>query len=271
MIGVIVTVATLYILLVLAVTFWQRRLLYFPVKLTSGIAAEIAFKESLLRWKNESAEVIGWRLPSNGCPSGAVLIVHGNSGCALDRSYFSHPIHNAASLEVFILEYPGYGARGGSPNQKSFLDAAEEAFDLLPKDIPKYVVGESLGSGVVAHLAKTHGKQISGVVLFAPYDDIVSVAQEKFRFLPIRLMMADRFTTAKWLKEYRGPVKIILAEADEIIPQKFGRRLYDEYLGPKEIQVVSGAHHNEICEQSSEWWQNILAFWNGHSQTPRKR
>ena len=67
-------------------------------------------------------------------------------------------------VNVFILEYPGYGARAGSPSEKSFLAAAEEAFAMLTNAGPIYVVGESLGTGVAAYLAKTHSRQVSGLV-----------------------------------------------------------------------------------------------------------
>ena len=72
--------------------------------------------------------------------------------------------------------------------------------------------------------------------------------------------MRDRFRPADWLKEYRGPVQIVLAGADEIIPTERGRRLHEGYVGPKRLQIVPGARHNDVAGQSPEWWREVFAF-----------
>ena len=65
---------------------------------------------------------------------------------------------------------------------------------------------------------------------------------------------------AEWLKDYRGPVSIVLACSDEVIPSDLGRKLHDDYAGPKRLQVIEGAHHNDIAEQSMAWWKEVLSF-----------
>lgn len=262
---VLVTLAILYLLFVLAVMLCQRRLLYFPTRLMSKVAEQMAVKEGLTAWRNKAGEIIGWKLSANAPATGVALIFHGNAGCALDRDYLAKPLHQAAPVDVFILEYPGYGARDGSPSQQSFLTAGEEAFDLLTNSGPIYLVGESLGTGVAAYLAKNHPAEIAGLMFFVPYNNLVSLAQQKMPFLPVKLIMWDRFNPAAWLKDYRGPVGFVLAEKDEVIPAQFGQMLYDGYLGPKMVQRISGAGHNEVSAQSPEWWRNIFSFWQEHS------
>jgi pimeloyl-ACP methyl ester carboxylesterase len=250
-----------YLLVVLAVMLFQRRMLYVPTTMNPKVAEQIAKREGFEAWRNPANQIIGWHWSAHGESNAAVLIVHGNAGCAVDRSYFAEPIRAGGSADVFVLEYPGYGVRDGSPTQESLLAAADEAFDLLPKNVPTFVVGESLGTGVAAHLAKRYGARISGMILFAPYDELASVAQEKLPILPVRLLLQDRFNPGEWLRDYRGPVAIVLAEADEVIPAKFGRRLYDSYAGPKKLETIPGAHHNDIGVRTPEWWKDIFAFW----------
>ena len=81
-------------------------------------------------------------------------------------------------------------------------------------------------------------------------------------FLPAYFLLLDRFNPADCLKVYRGPVKMIIAGADEIIGASSGQRLFDGYAGPKNLQVFPGAHHNEIAEQSPAWWRGVFAFWH---------
>ena len=238
----------------------QRRLIYFPTRLDPGSAEKAADQEGFRAWRNSSGKIIGWNLPATNTPSASVLIVHGNAGCALDRVYIARPIHDAAPFDVYILEYPGYGARSGAPSLSSLVAAGDEAFDALPKNLPRYIVSESLGAGVAAHIAKAHPSEAAGMLLFAPYNNLASVAQNRMPFLPAYLMLVDRYNPAEWLKDYSGPIKIVLAEQDEVTPMKFGRRLFVSYHGPKTLQIVPHAHHNDIAAQSPDWWRETFLY-----------
>jgi hypothetical protein len=250
-----------YLLIVLAALIFQRRLIYFPRTIPPALAEPAAAELGFIPWRNPSGQIIGWKLAASAPPIASVLITHGNAGCAIDRGYLAGPIHEAAPVDVYVLEYPGYGARGGAPGKPAFLAAAEEAFGLLTNNLPKYLVSESIGAGVACHLAGTHPKEVAGLMLFAPYHDLASVAQRRMPFLPAYLLLLDRFNPAECLRDYRGPVKIVLAGADEIIPVESGRRLFEGYQGPKTLQIIPGAHHNEIAEQSPEWWKEVFLFW----------
>ena len=260
-----------YLLLVLAMMIFQRRLIYFPTKLTSSVAEQVAARNEFSPWRNAGGEIIGWKLAARETPLGSALVMHGNAGCALDRDYLARPIHDSLPLDVYLLEYPGYGARGGPPSLKSFLGAGKDALATLPKTFPVYLVSESLGAGVAAHLAKTEPSRIKGLALFVPYDDLASVGQAAMPFLPVKLVMWDRFQPARWLEDYRGPVKVVLAGADEVIPTRFGQSLFDHYQGPKSLQLITGARHNEVAEQAPEWWKEVFEFWqNPVSDAPAK-
>jgi pimeloyl-ACP methyl ester carboxylesterase len=262
-------VALLLVLLVVAVLVFQRRLIYFPAKLTADAARQLAIRNGFVAWRNRSGDTIGWQLPAARLADRAVLVVHGNAGSAIHRDYFARPIRAAAAAaDVFILEYPGYGVRGGSPGRDTFLAAAEEAFDVIPSPTPVFVVGESLGCGVATHLARTRAPRVAGLVLFAPYNTLVEVAQTVVPILPMGLLLRDQFNPAEDLKHYNGPVEIVLAGADEVIPPESGRRLYDGYTGPKHIEIMPGARHNDIISQPPEWWKTVFAFWQHHKATP---
>ncbi len=250
-----------YLLIVLAALIFQRRLIYFPAKIPADLVVQAAAEHGFVPWKNPAGQIIGWKFPAASSPVASVLITHGNAGCAIDRGYLAGPIHDAAPVDVYVLEYPGYGARGGSPDKRSFLAAAEEAFGLLTNGLPKYLVSESIGAGVACYLAKIHSTNVAGLVLFMPYHDLASVAQRKMSLLPAYLLLLDRFNPAECLRDYREPVKFVLAGADEIIPVESGRRLFEGYPGPKNLQIIPGAHHNDIAEQSPEWWQEVFSFW----------
>ena len=259
-----------HILIALAVCYFflcacgyalQRKLLYFPTKIPTEAVVQAASEHGFIPWKNNSSQIIGWKIPARSMAVGSVLIVHGNAGCALQRDYLAQPVHEAADVDVFVLEYPGYGARAGSPSKTNMVAAAEEAFQTLPDSLPRYVVSESIGTGVACELAKNHPQDVAGLALFVPYHNLASVAQRHIWFLPAYLFLLDRFNPEECLQSYHGPVKFVVAGADEIIGPESGLRLANSYHGPKELQVVAGAHHNDVSAQPPGWWQEVFSFW----------
>lgn len=264
----LLTVVIGYLLIVLVAAVYQRRMIYVPTRLDAPTATLTATQNGFVPWRNPAGAVIGWRMSGRGVSAASVLVVHGNAGSAGDRDYLAQPISQAADVDVFVLEYPGYGARPGSPSRTSFIAAAEDAFASLPADKPRYVVCESIGAGVGTHLAKAHPTEVAGLVLFVPYHDLAWVAQRQMPLLPAAWLLRDRYMPAEDLKSYRGPVKIVVAERDEIIPVESGRRLFNAYAGPKDLLVVPDARHNEVAEQPPEWWREVLKFWQQHQPQP---
>ena len=256
-----------YALVMFLFTVLQRYLIYVPTKLSMDSAEQTAAKAGFVPWLNSAGQLMGWKLPASSAPAGSVLIFHGNAGWALNRAYMTLPIHAAAPLDVYIFEYPGFGAREGSPGEKNVLSAADEAFVNLPENIPAYLVSESLGAGAVAHVAQHYPARVAGIAMFVPYNKLASVAQNHVPFIPAYYLLWDRFNPAEWLKGYHGPVKFIIAGADEIIPPKLGERLYDGYNGPKILEVIPKAHHADTTPETPDWWRDLLAFWQQNAAT----
>ena len=248
------------------VAIFQRRLIYIPPVYPSEQVEQMARTAKLERWKDLTGQNIGMKRPSPRQPAeGRVLIVYGNGSCATGCAHYADVIQGIAAFDVFIVEYPGYADRPGSPNQKSLFRAADEAFQLLATNRPVYLVGESLGTGVAAFLAGTHPDQIAGVVLFAPYNRLADAAQYHYPMLPVDLLLVDRFPSEDYLRNYHGPVGVLVAGQDQVVPEKFGRRLYDGYAGPKRLWEFTGDDHGTIMFRLPNVWKQIIAFWQTNS------
>ena len=103
-----------------AVLLWlaQRRLLYFPERSDRGEAEQRARRLGLEPW-TDGVELVGWRARRPpGAARGRLVVLHGNAGSALDRRYFVEAFGSAAgaALDVYLVEYPGYGPRDGAPS-----------------------------------------------------------------------------------------------------------------------------------------------------------
>jgi pimeloyl-ACP methyl ester carboxylesterase len=254
--------ALVYLGLLLFVFFRQRSFLYRPNTGPRGPMESAAQERGFQAWENEAGQFIGWKFISPAKRAhGQLLIVHGNSGCAIDRLDYADELRSIEPLDVYILEYPGFGARAGSPSQKSFFYAADEAIRLLKKAGTVYVMGESLGTGVASYLAGTYPDTVQGMLLVAPYNNMTGVAQMHMPIFPVSLLLLDRFPSEKFLENYHGPVAMLFAGADVVVPNRFGHKLYDGYQGPKRFWEIPLAGHDDLLNQTSEWWRELVQFW----------
>lgn len=244
----------------------QRRMIYFPPVLTSEQTDSLARQERFVRWKDTQGKTIGWQRRSAVQPAqGQVLVLHGNASCAFHASHYADPIQLAAPLDVFVVEFPGYADRPGSPTERTIEQAAEQGLAALPEQTPTYLVGESLGTGVAGFLAGRHPEKIAGVVLLAPYCCLAHVGQAHVKILPVHLLLRDRFPTEDYLKNYHHPLAVLLGGHDTVVPARFGRRLYDGYPGPKRVWEFPEATHDSLMSQPPEIWKEIIAFWQSDS------
>jgi pimeloyl-ACP methyl ester carboxylesterase len=252
----------LYLLACVGCASFQRRFIYFPPVVDQPTVDRLGTSAKLERWTSPSGKPIGWKRPSpTQPPQGQVLITHGNAGCAFQCGHYADVIQQTASFDVFIVEYPGYADNPGKPTEVTLEASSDEGFSLLNADIPVYLVGESLGTGVAAWLAGTHSNRVAGVVLLAPYNSLVSVAQAHMPILPVALLLRDRFPAENFLRNYHGPVAMLVSGQDQVIPEKFGRRLYDSYAGPKRLWEFPEGNHGTVMQQPAGVWQEIIDFW----------
>lgn len=253
---------SIYLIVCVIVACLQRQMIYHPQIFTSQQVEQMAQAASLERWKNPAGESIGMKRLSLKQPAqGRVLIVYGNASYATGCAHYADAIQSVAAFDVFILEYPGYGDRPGSPSQSSLFRAADEAFQLLATKGPIYLVGESLGTGVAAYLAGTYSDNVAGVVLIAPYNRLTGVAQYHMPVFPVHLLLIDRFPSEDYLHNYHGPVGTIVDGQDLVIPPKFGLRLYDGYAGPKQLWEFPNGDHAAIAERPEKFWKEAVEFW----------
>ncbi len=167
------------------------------------------------RWMHGEQQLGLAREVSN--PRNVWLFLHGNGGQAADRTYAMHAFDGGDS--VFILEYPGYGQREGTPSRRSFDQAARAAYAALRArfpSVPVCVVGESLGSGPASVLSREHPAP-DKIVLIVPFDSIKSVARDHSRFLPTSLLLMGSWDNVDALRGYQGSVEIFGAERDNVI------------------------------------------------------
>ena len=265
LLGALVVLTTLAVAVLVAAFALQRRLLYFPDRTSPERALAHAERLGLAPWHGAGGVLRGWRAPAGSEPRARALVLHGNAGSALDRTYYVAALA-PLGVEVTLLEYPGYGARPGNPTLETLTAAALDAVDALEHEGgPVWLVGESLGSGVAARAARLLPGIVRGLVLVTPFAELSTVARHHYPFLP-PLLLRDRFSPAHDLARSRAPTVVLVAGRDEVVTAEQGRLLFEVLPGPKWLVEQPHATHNGLdLSPELPFWRDAVLFLEGNA------
>lgn len=244
----------------------QRSMLYFPHKMSRAWLQKLAAESGLEVWPAGAIDYFGLvSATAPDDPKGTILVFHGNAASAQDRMYYVQALE-PLGWRVVLYEYPGYAARGGKIGEKPFVEDARKAARAAQAAFgdPIFVWGESLGCGVAAAVAGDPATKIAGAVLLTPWDTLPNLAQDIYWYLPARWLVLDKFDNIKNLRDFQGPVAVIIAGSDEIIPNKRSERLYKSLSGTKQRWDFPGAGHNSWPSSPGlPWWSEVMEFVSG--------
>lgn len=254
--------AALLLLVVVAglalITLLQHRLLYFPAR--ASVAQMAA--GGLVPWPS-ATDFRGLLAERTARPPRATVIVfHGNAGHAGHRSGYAGTLV-PLGFRVILAEYPGYGPRSGGLGESSLVGDATRTIDAARHQFgpPVLVIGESLGSGVAAAAAGQRRDHVAGLLLLTPWDRLAGVAAHHYPLLPVRWLLRDRYDSSAALAEFGRPVVIAVAEDDAVVPARFGFALHQALGGPKRLESIAGAAHNDwMTRVDSAWWRRTTDF-----------
>lgn len=255
-----------YAVFCLAVALRQNSLLYFPERLTEKKADDAFAFYKVARWPEGAGAdyrgVIKTAVSEASLTNGTILVFHGNAGGAQEREYYSETFQKLG-WRVILAEYPGYAARAGKLGEASFREDGRATARLVRQRYPGklIVLGESLGSGVAAAVAADSEVHPDALIMATPWDSVVSVAVHHYPWLPVRLFIRDRYDSVAYLKSYAGPVTILMAEDDEIMPAASTLALYEglPHADRKKLVRVPYCGHNEWFWQVADAkWREIL-------------
>lgn len=251
----------LYLAVVTLVFLGQRSLLYLP----GGRAATTEALDALRARRWPEAESYRGYLFDDPAAEATVVVFHGNAGDAIDRVYYVQAL-GFLNARVLLAEYPGYGARPGSPSEETLVADARGTLARVRAAFsgePLHVVGESLGAAVAAGAIGHDGSaaartRVDGLILLTPWRTLTEVAAHHYRFLPVRWLLRDRYPSAERLASFAAPKIVVVAERDEIVPARYGTALFEALPEPKRLVVVAGARHNDWLERVDRaWWRDL--------------
>ncbi len=249
MLAALVTVALLVAVLLGLLWSQQRRLIYFPWPGRVPAASSVlAGSQEVVLETEDGLRLGGWFLPARGAgPGPAVLVCNGNAGTRALRAPLAAALARAG-LSVLLFDYRGYAGNPGHPSEDGLAADARAAQAWLaarPEVDPARIAyfGESLGAAVALRLAVE--RPAAALVLRSPFISLTDVGRLHYPWLPVKLLLADRYGSAALLARLTVPVLVIAGERDQVVPAALSRRLYDAAAEPKRFVLVPGADHND--------------------------
>ncbi len=239
--------ACVYVGLCLVFFFFQRSFIYMPTPATPAHAAavELVVPGATLRVSCRTLD-----------GTKALVYFGGNA----EDVAFTLPELAAVFPDraIYCLHYRGYSGSTGHPAEAAMRLDARAFFEMVRGRHPDVMaVGRSLGSSLAIQLAAE--EQVSRLVLIAPFESILTIAQRTAPFLPMRLLLCDPWQSWRYAPRVTCPTLILAASHDEIVPMEDTRKLLDAFRpGVATLRVIDGTDHNSVSAPE-EFWQALVA------------
>ena len=249
---------------------WLRRL----ATLAAGVAVVWALLVALLWWRQEWLifrphtlpadwvfdkgpdvherwiEVPGGRLNALHlklpAPDGVVFFLHGNGG-SLEGWFGNLDVYRRANLDLFMIDYRGYGKSPCCITSEAQLHAdVRAAWQAIAADYAgkaRVFYGRSLGTGLAAVLAAEVQPELT--ILGSPYHSMGALAEEHYPWVP-KAVLRYPLSTAEALPSVATPVLMLHGTEDRLIDVSHARRL--KALRPQTTLVeIEGAGHPDVA------------------------
>jgi uncharacterized protein len=150
---------------------------------------------------------------------------------------------------VLVYDYRGYGRSRGKPVERGCVGdclAAQrwlaEREGVGTEDVT--LMGRSLGGGVSIAAAAEQGAR--ALVVEATFSRMTDAAAFQYPWLPVRLVMRNRYNSMKRIRKYTGPYFQSHGTDDEMVPFWMGQKLFEACPSRmKQFYEVNFARHND--------------------------
>ena len=202
----------------------------------------------------EDSVQVGIRLHLINKSSTTILFFHGNGEIGPEYDDIAR-LYNQKNINFIIADFRGYGFSSGVPDVENTQSDAHIILDYVIKHLntknyssPLILMGRSLGSVSVLELANRYPQDFSGLIIESGFADeeplftLIGTTPDSVGFTK-----EDGFLNREKINKYTGPLLIIHAKQDHIIPFSQGEILHDSCPSKNKIFLpIPNANHNNI-------------------------
>jgi pimeloyl-ACP methyl ester carboxylesterase len=186
--------------------------------------------------------------------SPTILFFHGNGEVVSDYDYVAPIYGSQAGASLFVADYRGYGASGGSPTFSGMVADAHRVFEdflaIRREDGHSggvFVMGRSLGSVSAIELASRYQDSIDGLIVESGFASTVRLMTRLGYPRDLLAIQDLGFPNLSRIRTVTLPTLIIHAECDSLIPLEEGQDLFANVPArEKRLVVIPEADHNDI-------------------------
>ena len=230
----ILSIIFIYLLVLIFLFFYQRNLLYLPNENNySGDKIVVDIKKVKIQ-TSDNIQLLGWYHEKNLKDYKTLVYFHGNAGSLENRI---HKLNHFQDMNInfLIIAWRGFSGNNGKPTEQGLYEDGKSAIRWLVKkglnEKNLILYGESLGTGVAAHLAQN--KNYAGIILETPFTSMIDAAKTFYPYIPVNLLLKDKFENYKKIKNIKSPILVMHGEIDQIVPFSMGKKIYEIANEPK--------------------------------------
>jgi hypothetical protein len=265
LISVLTVAAAVYAGLGLMLWLFQPRLVFYPLREHDYRPEEAGLPyEPVTILTEDGLRLDGWFVSAEKA-QWTVLFCHGNAG-NISHRLDSLVLFRQMGLNCLIFDYRGYGRSQGSPSEEGLYQDAMAAWKWLTKVRalpPERIIlfGRSLGGSVAANLAAQLADRTepmpAGIVIESTFSSILDMGRYYYPWFPVRWFARFRFDTVQSVQKIHIPILVIHSPDDEVVPFKFGQKIFDNANPPKQFARIAGNHNEGFLED----FQNYQTIW----------
>ena len=229
-IGIIIIYASVLIVLFI----FQRNLMYHPNENNYfGDKLEVEIEKVKIT-TSDNLNLLGWFHNKDLKKFKTIVYFHGNAGSLDNRIYKLNYFKNM-DVNFLIIAWRGFSGNKGKPSEKGLYEDGKSTIKFLKnlgvnkKDIIIY--GESLGTGIATEIAQND--KFAGLILETPFTSMVAAAKNFYPYIPVGLLLKDKYKNDKKIKNINIPLLVMHGEADQIVPFWMGKKIYEIANQPK--------------------------------------
>jgi len=248
-------------LVFLYVKYLEAKSVFFPSKGLQASPKDIGltFQDIYLNTK-DGVQIHGWFIPGQEAKY-TLLFCHGNGG-NLSGRLDKILILRQAKVNIFIIDYRGYGLSSGKPKELGIYLDAQAGYDYLidkrgtdPEQIILY--GESIGAAVIIDLASR--EKVGGLIAEGAFSSGRDIGKELYPYVP-KFILPNIFDSLGKINKIKVPKLFLHSAGDEVVPIKLGEKLYRAAPEPKYFVEVSGGHNSIYFGSKDKYLVSIIAF-----------
>ncbi len=242
MVRILIAAAMIY-LIVAALVYSQQSKFIYPAP-QGLVPAQAGYQDVALETGDGLALRAFYKPAAEGLPT--AVYFHGNGG-TLSGSVAATARLAQEGYGLLLVEYRGYGGNAGDPGEEGFyLDGRAALAFIRERGIAEgdiVLIGNSIGCATALKMATEIAPK--ALILSAPFSSLTEIAGEKMWWLPVSLLLTDRFDNAANIAKVAAPVLIQHGTADTLIPPHHSEALAAANPAAT-YQRFDGAGHNLI-------------------------